>query len=418
MPVAVSQGVTLTGVTISGNLSSSLLHALENPGIGLGLYDVGGFGHSVDLSDSYAIVGVPNNAGGALANTADSGKAYVFDPATGDLILTLDNPNPVGTEQNDRFGSIVRVGNTYAGVVSSELGGINSYPSVVHVYNVSTGQTAQTLNYPGSNSDGFVSMDMTDTHVVVGASLNDDTGANSGKAYVFDIATGNVVYSLDNPNNAFSAADDRFGASVAISDTYVAVGANWETHSSSSAQTQSGTVYVFSMATGNVVYTLENPNTFGQQNVDLFGSTMAMSDNYLAVSAPLEDQTGFSGTGAVYVFDLSTGNLVHTLINPNSNPTNVTTDNYGDALAITDTHVVVGARNELDSNNQTSGKVYVFSTVSGNLLYELDNPNINTSTANDFFGSAVGVSNKYVMVGAPLEDSPIANSGSAYIFNV
>ena len=61
---------------------------------------------------------------------------------------------------------------------------------------------------------------------IVGAYAEDDAGgASSGKAYIYNTATGALLHTLDNPNAYGTSANDLFGSSVAISDTYAIVGA-------------------------------------------------------------------------------------------------------------------------------------------------------------------------------------------------
>ena len=56
--------------------------------------------------------------------------------------------------------------------------------------------------------------------------MEDDAGGdNSGKAYIFNVTTGALVHTLDNPNAYGTSSADYFGGSVAISGNYAIVGA-------------------------------------------------------------------------------------------------------------------------------------------------------------------------------------------------
>jgi len=89
------------------SFSGTLSHTLDNPNA-YGTSANDNFGESVAISESYAIVGAfrEGDAGGTA-----SGKAYIFNPATGALLHTLDNPNAYGTSEYDNFGKSVAINN-------------------------------------------------------------------------------------------------------------------------------------------------------------------------------------------------------------------------------------------------------------------------------------------------------------------
>ena len=55
----------------------------------------------------------------------------------------------------------------------------------------------------------------------------------------------------------------------------------------------------------------------------------------------------------------TSASLLHTLHNPNAYGTSAD-DNFGEAVAISGNHVVVGVHNEDDANGTSSGKAYVY----------------------------------------------------------
>ena len=59
--------------------------------------------------------------------------------------------------------------------------------------------------------------------------IEDDAGGtSSGKAYIFNVTSGALVHTLDNPNAYSTSASDYFGYSVAISGNSAIVGAYGE----------------------------------------------------------------------------------------------------------------------------------------------------------------------------------------------
>ena len=335
----------------------SLLRTLNNPNAyGTSVNDQ--FGEAVAISGNYAIVStyLEDDASGT-----SSGKAYIFSVTTGALLYTLDNPNPYGTSADDQFGISVAISGNYA---------------------------------------------------IVGAHQEDDAGADSGKAYIFNVTTGALVHTLTNPNAVGTSASDYFGYSVAISDNYAIVGAYGEEPAGSNF---SGYAYIYNVTTGALLHTLNNPNPYGTSADDNFGYSVAISGNYAIVGAYGEDDAAGTGSGKSYLYTVTTGSLVHTLTNPNAYGTNAD-DRFGQSVAISGNYAIVGAYQEDDASGTSSGKAYIYNVTTGALLHTLNNPNPLGTSDIDYFGWSVSISGNYAIVGAYREEP--SNSGKVYIYNV
>jgi hypothetical protein len=384
------------------------------------------FATAISTSGNYTIVG-SQDEGDAIGTM--SGVAYIYSNSTGQLLYTLRNPNPFGTSTNDFFGQAVAISNNYAIVGASESDANGTASGKAYIYSTSTGQLIYTLDNPNpvdtSQSDRFgQAVAISDSYVIVGANGEDDAGLNSGKAYVFSLATGQLVYQLDNVNATGTTASDLFGISVGITDTYAIVGAHQEDVGGSS----SGSAYIFSMSDGSLQYTLNNPNAYGTSASDFFGRSVAISNNYAIVGAYGEDDANGTTSGKAYIYSLSNGSLLYTLNNPNPVGTSAN-DNFGYYIDVSDTHAVISAHTEGTSVGggaiaTTAGKAYVYNLSSGSLVYTIDDPNaFSTATADNFSQFAVSISNDYVSVGAWNEDSSnaagttINATGRAYIFS-
>ena len=434
--------------------TGELVHTLNNPNA----YSTSAndyFGNSIAISGNYAIVGA--NAEDDAAGSG-SGKAYIFniDPIydlaspdyaieeieftnsytmnlqtdklfqtayhQGQLVRTIDNPNAYSTSAYDNFGISVAISGNYA-IVSApyedDAGGSES--GKAYIFNVTTGALLWTLDNPNAyNTSAYdyfgTSVAISGNYAIVGAYNEDDAGGlDSGKAYIFNVTTGALVWTLDNPNAYDTSADDYFGTSVAISGNYVIVGAYGAGDTGGS---WSGKAYIFNVTTGALVQTLNNPNTYSTSANDTFGSSVAISGNYAIVSAPYEGDAGGSGSGKAYIFNVTTGALVQTLNNPNAYDTSAY-DNFGYSVAISGNYAIVSAQCEGDAGGSESGKAYIFNVTTGALLWTLNNPNAYSTSESDWFGSSVAISGNYAIVSAYGEgDAGGSSSGKAYIFNV
>lgn len=237
---------------------------------------------------------------------------------------------------------------------------------------------------------------------IIGAHRNDDAGNDSGSAYLFGLA-GNEIIKLT-ANDA--SAGNNFGYSVSISGTRAIVGAPRE----SSVISASGAAYIFDVTTGNQISKLKAPDP---ENFDQFGTAVAISGNTAVISALYDDDDGFN-TGSAYLFDITTGNQIAKLTANDA----VERERFGFSVAINENWALVGAvlANE---NGIEKGAVYVFDVKTGNQLFKL------TSTDgrhNDTFGNSVAVSGNTAVIGARNYDyiSSITgrHAGSAYLFDL
>ncbi len=295
------------------------------------------FGFSVSIFGNKVLVGAPQDD----TDGEDTGIAYLFDATSGNLLKTFHNPSP---QINDQFGFSVSL-----------------YENKVLV---------------GVPLDGTVS----------------NGPENAGIAYLFDATTGNLLKTFLNP---VPEQADEFGFSVSISENNVLIGADQDRLGTLDVL---GSAYLFDANTGDLLKTFSNPTP---QDEDKFGFSVSISGDKAVVSAPRDDAAGPVGTGTVYVFDVITGNVLHTLLTPAGGL-------FGHSVSISGNTILVG---EPDFD----GVAYVFNAASGNLLKTIPNPN--PGLDGDLFGFSVSISGNKALVGAVEESTGASNSGAAYSFN-
>ena len=373
------------------------------------------FGNSVGLSGNYAIVGSPNEDDDTIISqqSDESGKAYIYDVTTDSLVHTLDNPNNTGTFSDDQFGSGVAIsGNTAVVGAPGDSDSVAGNDSGrVYVFSVSTGNLLTTISppTPAANLRFGRQVAVSGNNVIVGSASTNDA------AYIFDTVTGNLLFTLSNPNPGVDTV-------VAISRNTAVVGAPGD----DTGGTNSGIAYVFDVLTGNLLRTLTNPNDFGSSNSDLFGTRVAVSGNYIAVSArgeaaapPPASGNDSVLSGVVYVFDASTGTLLHTFTNPNAFG-ETEFDEFGLGLAIQDNYLIVGATGEDEEGSLSSGKAYIFDLVTSNLVQVVNNPNAVSDPQSDEFGYAIAIDSDNLIISSRAERSITSlsqRSGAVYLYN-
>jgi hypothetical protein len=254
---------------------------------------------------------------------------------------------------------------------------------------------------PDSNDLFGQSVSLSGGIALVGASLDGTTGSGSGQAYLFNVATGALLHTLANPT---PATNDFFGLRVSISGNLALVGAQ----NDDTSATNAGAAYLFNVATGALQRTFLNPGTSPIAS-DNFGHAVAVSGNHVLISANLDD-TGATNAGAAYLFDATTGALLRTFLNP----TAASGDQFGSEVALFGGMALIGAPFD-DTGATNSGAAYLFDTATGALLRTFANP---TPSADDNFGFSVALSGTRALIGALQDDAAGFNEGAAHLYDL
>jgi hypothetical protein len=369
---------------------------------------------------------------GINIDTSASAFTLSFGPdwSTASLLYTLHNPNAYGTAASDTFGGGVQMSGDYAFINAQgedEAGGQGS--GKVYIYNVTTGALVKTLNNPNAYgtvaSDNFpITIAISGNYLLATTFYEDDSGGlNSGVAYIFQTTTGNwddttLVHTLNNPNAYGTTFNDHFGYSGGISGNYCAVSARQE--ESVAGDDNSGRVYIFNVTTGALLHTLDNPNAYGTSAGDYFGEIVTMQGNYLMVGSRDNGPTN-NGNGVLYIFKTTTGDWTDTtLIKSIDNPTVGGATHWTFSISTSEKYMVVGNSGELGY----AGVTYIFKTTTGDwtdtaLIHTLQNPDTDPATVADEFGAFVSISGGAVAISAFREsDASGTQSGKVYIFEL
>ena len=242
--------------------------------------------------------------------------------------------------------------------------------------------------------------------IVVGA-LKDNFSA--GSAYVF-VRSNGVWSQQDHLSADDASAGDLFGTSVAIDGDTIAVGAEYD---DTDAGDLAGSAYVFA----------RSGSTWSQQGHlfadnatenDFFGTSVAVWGDAVVVGAPTAD---VSAAGAAYVFTRSgsTWSQQDYLIADDASGLDLA--RFGTSVAILSNTVVVGAPyDNTFLGGPKAGSAYVF-TRSGSTWGQQGHLFADDAKSNDQFGGSVSIDGDTVVAGAHYDDTAAAvHAGSAYVF--
>ena len=154
--------------------------------------------------------------------------------------------------------------------------------------------------YSSAGDQFATSVSISGNYAIVGALGEDIGGTDSGTAYVYNTTNGlwtdtSLLHTLFNPA---PSNYDEFGDDVSISGNYAIVSAPFD----STVGSVSGTVYIFDVTTGTLLKTINDPNDFGTATYDRFGWSVGISGNYVIVGAMSEDDAGDNDSGKAYIF--------------------------------------------------------------------------------------------------------------------
>jgi len=153
-------------------------------------------------------------------------------------------------------------------------------------------------------------------------------------------------------------------------------------------------------------------------NNESFGSAVALTDTHLAIGAP--DKA--SGEGIVDIYEISGDTVAwEYLVRA---PDVVADDDFGNSLAFANNGntLIVGSNKRDEYGKDDLGCVYAFNQNANGTMWNFDMkilpPNDGHLDDYDYFGSHISAFGSTLIVGADKDDTPSANTGSATILEI
>lgn len=329
---------------------------------------------------------------------ADTGQTTIFSGSDGSPIYIIDHPNP---QANAFFGfAIAALGDVDGDFVpdmaisayGQDVGG-RVDQGEVYIFSGVDGSLIYTLAHPFAQSNAFFGHsglvglgdingdDMPD--LVVAASIQDVDGIRDvGQAYAFSGADWSLIYIADNPSpQAFS----QYGLDIGLlgdvdGDGFrdFAVGAQFQ---DVNEYTDQGRGYVFSGATGSLLYILEDPHPqydarFGDRIVCL-GDINQDGLPDILVGTGFQNVDGNVHEGQGFVFSGADGAYLYSVNNPVPQAHALfgrSITGLGDLSGDGIPDFAIGAFYQDVDGNTDQGELFVFSGRNGQHLLTLSHP--------------------------------------------
>lgn len=352
----------------------------------------------------YSIAVVGDNV---LVGAAMNRAAYLFDGSTGKLLRSFIAP---ATAKGRFFGwYVAAVGkNVLIADPADETDGKTPDGRTTgraYLFDGLTGELLRTFGNPEPENYiafGQAVAGMGDNRVIIGATCKDVKADGAGAAFLFDASTGKMLQVLQKPKRATNA-NPMYACVTAIGEN-VLVGAPDD----DAGAPQAGCVYMFDGSAGKLTSTFSNP---APTAAEFFGNWVAAAGNHVLIAAG-GATIGGKRTGAAYLFDRGTGRLLRSFLNPA--PGEVGSNERGAAfarcVALVGNNVLIGATLD-DTGAENAGAAYLFDGTTGKLLYKFVNPN---PAVDARFGVQVAALGNNVLIAAYGygEKSP----GAVYLF--
>ena len=371
-----------------------------------------GFGTAVSIAGDTIVVGAP---GADTPGAADAGAAYVF-VRSGTSWLHQQKLYAPGGAPLDVFGTSVSVSGDTAvvGAPAAETpGGTDAGAAYVFARSGATWSSPLKLTAAdGAAADSFgVSVSIAADTLISGASGDDTaTGPNTGSAYVF-VRAGPSWSAQAKLVASDAAPEDFFGIAVAASGDTAVVGSLLDDNG---AGTDAGSAYVFARTGPAWSQQLKLVGS-GVTDEDLFGASVAIAEDTIAVGARSHDVPTASRAGAAYVYLRAGGTWTESQRLIASDPD--VDDRFGQSVAIDGGTLIGGAPLHDVASSGDAGAAYAFEHAGAAWPQRQQLVAGDPSSSSDGFGYSISASGDTLLVGA-FRDNTAAGpqTGAAYIF--
>ena len=269
------------------------------------------FGVDVDIQDNKIIIGTrSDNDVSARAEDQDfTGRAFLYDISNGNQLAEFTHP--------DAWSPNARTNNSPSNFGSKvQLQGNSAFVFLPRARNTNIGELLEfdrngnyIKTHTSSTSEIGFTFQITDEKIINGnANFND----NRGQIEIIDRDTGNIYAIIESPDLATQG--QLFGNGISIFGDKMLVGAPGRTTQGALAPASyEGKAYLYDISnldtTGAVLEREFTPPAGSLDGWDRFGGPVKLTGNYAIIGASGDDDFG-TDTGATYVFDFNSGDLV------------------------------------------------------------------------------------------------------------
>ena len=214
-------------------------------------------------------------------------------------------------------------------------------------------------------------------------------GVPTGAVYLIDERTGRALPPLYPPGGA---AHDGFGSALAISGTRIAVGAPG---TDAGGRINSGAVYVFELTTGRLIQQIGTSLFYENEQA---GMAVAMEGDTVVIGAPFADFGGGSASGVAVMWQVGSSSSSGILSHPAGEPN----DLLGYAVALQGGLIAVSAAKDRVGAVSAAGSVQLYDAVTLTHLASVSDP---MAMAGDNIGGSLALDGTLLVAGSAMAES-------------
>lgn len=340
--------------------------------------------------------------GGAI-QTGDNRRQViqVFDVATGQHRRTIED---ISGEVFAGHGEQIAANDRF--IVTSTYRPSVAGSGSLQVYDAQTGAHLRTITNPRAKDSmrfGQLQISIEGTKILAGVGQSED---NLSTSWVFDAETGKVIMTIEEPDNKagfFSKAPRTlFGFANALTDTHILISANQKQFGEMQGV---GAAFLFDAETGELLQTFR-PEIPEEQMT--FGNHVEMNDNLVLISALRETGPLDWPSIEINAYDLQTGTLLYTLVDPFVPQTNeeVLAGNHGSGFGRDFTlgnDMLIISAPEASGTNKDTGALLFYDAATGESLRGIFNE---SGIEGENFGETIAIQGDLITVVSTPEVAP------------
>ncbi|PID64990.1 MAG: hypothetical protein CR962_00460 [Gammaproteobacteria bacterium] len=248
--------------------------------------------------------------------------------------------------------------------------------------------------------------------IAIKGNINDLDGKKQLVVYIFDFDGSSWEQSA---KFTININDRVYGRSISLHGNRLAVGANWADIDGNDFQ---GAVYIFDFNGSSWVQSAKLTASDGEAS-DRFGSSITLGGNRLVIGATGANVNNNNDQGAVYIFDFNDGSWVQSAKLTASDGTNHSS--FGNFVSLDNNRVAIrayGQREGLFSHTIRPGAVYIFD-FNGSSWVQSAKLTASDGDKWDKFGASFSLDGNRIAIGAHgVNVNGNDSQGAAYIFDL
>ncbi|MCG8404659.1 MAG: hypothetical protein MI923_05615 [Phycisphaerales bacterium] len=365
------------------------------------------FGYSISISGDFVLIGAIEDS------SRGSASIFRYDGSAWNHQVRLFRLDGIA----DRFGQGISLDDDVAliGAPADDDLGASSGSAFVYRFTGFFWRFEEQLN--ASNGAAFDSfgfdLEIDGDKAVIAASRSDIAGLDAGAAYVFCYSPDKQQWTEETILTASDAApEDRFGFDVAMSGDVVVVGA----HHDDDTGADSGSAYVFRFNPGTEAWEEEQKlvaSTVGPG--DEFGNRVATNGEVAVIGARFDDDLGVDA-GSAYIYRYDAASQLWVEEAKVTAADGMAGDRFGVSVSISENELVlIGADQSKNEGPFRPGAAHLFQRIDG-VWTEVAKLISSDGNPRDYFGWDADITNEWIGCGAFRHDAGGTNSGAAYMF--